>query len=99
MPVATETRIDHLTLVPPELLPDSASQHAAGVGTIIVTSFRLFALLPLRAQWTARITEFEWNHHFADVQQNGPFRLWNLRHEFLPETFSQLQQRVRQLLL
>jgi len=27
----------------------------AGVGTVIVTSFRLFAFLPLRAQWIARI--------------------------------------------
>jgi len=51
-----------------------------------VTSFRLFPFLPLRAQWTARITEFEWDHHFADVQQKGPFKQWHHRHEFLPET-------------
>ena len=51
-----------------------------------MTSFRLFPFLPLGAQWIARITEFEWNHHFADVQQKGPFKRWHHRHEFLPET-------------
>ncbi len=87
MPAATDTRIDQLQLVPPPPSHDSAaSPHAAGVGTVIVTSFRLFPGLPLRAQWIARITEFEWNHHFADVQQKGPFKQWHHRHEFLPET-------------
>lgn len=53
---------------------------------MIVTSFRLFPFLPLRAQWIAGITEFEWNHHFADLQQKGPFKHWHHRHEFLAET-------------
>ena len=42
--------------------------------------------LPLRARWVARITEFEWNHHFADVQDKGPFKRWHHRHEFRAET-------------
>jgi len=84
MPAATQTRIDELHLVAPPPTPDSvASPRAAGVGTVIVTSFRVFPFLPLRAQWIARITEFEWNHHFADVQQKGPFKRWHHRHEFL----------------
>jgi len=33
-------------------------------------------------RWIARITEFEWNHHFADVQEKGPFQSWHHRHEF-----------------
>jgi ligand-binding SRPBCC domain-containing protein len=87
MPAPTQTRLDQLHFVPPPPLPDSvASPHAAGVGTVIVTSFRLFPFLTLRAKWIARITEFEWNHHFADVQQKGPFKSWHHRHEFLPET-------------
>lgn len=53
---------------------------------MIKTSFRLFPILPLRAQWIARITEFEWNHHFADVQEKGPFKQWHHRHEFLAES-------------
>jgi ligand-binding SRPBCC domain-containing protein len=52
---------------------------------VIVTSFRLFPILPLRAQWIARITEFEWNHYFADVQDKGPFKRWHHRHEFRAE--------------
>jgi ligand-binding SRPBCC domain-containing protein len=86
MPSATQTRIDELHLVAAPASPDSIpSARAAGVGTIIVTSFRIFPFLSLRAQWIARITEFEWNHHFADVQQKGPFRRWNHRHGFQAE--------------
>ena len=36
-------------------------------------------------KWTAAITEFEWNHHFADVQQKGPFKRWHHRHEFIQD--------------
>jgi ligand-binding SRPBCC domain-containing protein len=86
MPPATDTRIDRLDRVPPLVSREPvASPHAAGVGTVIVTSFRLFPLLPQRAQWIARITEFEWNHHFSDVQEKGPFKQWHHRHEFLAE--------------
>jgi ligand-binding SRPBCC domain-containing protein len=51
-------------------------------------SFRVFPVLPLRARWIARITEFEWNHFFADVQEKGPFKNWRHRHQFLAETRS-----------
>jgi ligand-binding SRPBCC domain-containing protein len=86
MPAATQTRIDKLDLVPPPASQDPiASSRAAGVGTVITTSFRLFPFLPVRAPWIARITEFEWNHHFADIQQRGPFKRWHHRHEFLAE--------------
>jgi ligand-binding SRPBCC domain-containing protein len=50
-----------------------------------VTSFRPSCFLPLRARWVARITEFEWNHHFTDVQQRGPFKRWHHRHEFVTD--------------
>ncbi len=87
MPAATQTRIDELHLVAPLRSPDSVSSaHAAGIGTVIVTSFRVFPFLPLRALWIARVTEFEWNHYFADVQEKGPFRRWHHRHEFQAET-------------
>jgi ligand-binding SRPBCC domain-containing protein len=42
--------------------------------------------LPFRAQWIALITEFEWNHHFADIQKKGPFKRFQHRHEFSAET-------------
>lgn len=87
MPPATDTRLDWLTLVPPPNPPGSSTSDTslAGVGSLIVTSFRLLPVLPFRAQWVARITEFEWNHHFADVQDRGPFRTFHHRHEFSAE--------------
>jgi ligand-binding SRPBCC domain-containing protein len=36
-------------------------------------------------QWAALITEFEWNHHFADVQKKGPFKSFYHRHELIAE--------------
>ena len=86
MPPRDETRIDQLQLVappsPPNPLPDGP---LAGVGSEIYTSFRVIAGLPFRAKWIARITEFEWNHHFADIQAKGPFNSWYHRHEFISE--------------
>lgn len=83
MPAATHTRIDRLERKPPPSAHPGTL--AAGVGSLIVTSFRILPFLPLRARWIARITEFEWNHHFADVQDKGPFRYWHHRHEFVAE--------------
>jgi ligand-binding SRPBCC domain-containing protein len=87
MPAAMHTRIEELHLASaPSSMDSLASPHAAGVGSVIVTSFRLFSFLPARAPWIARITEFEWNHHFADTQQKGPFKRWHHCHEFQAET-------------
>jgi ligand-binding SRPBCC domain-containing protein len=86
MPAASATKIVHLTRMPPPSPPPSANTgQAAGARSTFVTSFRIFPFLPLRAQWIARITEFEWNHHFADVQEKGPFKTWHHRHEFKAE--------------
>ncbi|HET7893776.1 MAG TPA: SRPBCC family protein [Candidatus Sulfotelmatobacter sp.] len=86
MPAASQTRLIALNRMPaPAPLPGTSADKAAGVGSTIVTSFRVFPFLPLRATWIARITEFEWNHHFADVQNKGPFQSWHHRHEFAAE--------------
>jgi ligand-binding SRPBCC domain-containing protein len=79
MPAATGTKIVALNRV-------DAGDKAAGVGSTIVTSFRVFPFLPIRAQWIARITEFEKNRYFADVQDKGPFKSWHHRHELREET-------------
>jgi ligand-binding SRPBCC domain-containing protein len=83
MPAASRTKLTaiHRTPSPPVL--HLATEKAAGVGSTIVTSFRAVPFLPFRAHWIARITEFEWNHYFADVQDEGPFRSWHHRHEFI----------------
>jgi ligand-binding SRPBCC domain-containing protein len=82
MPVRSATQLLSLNRVPP---PGVHSEKVAGVGSTIATSFRLFPFLPVRGRWIARITEFEWNHYFADVQDNGPFKQWHHRHEFSSE--------------
>lgn len=89
MPASMATRLIRLNLVAPPPAPAGVSadvSKAAGIGSTIVTSFRIFPFLPARARWIAGITEFEWNHHFADVQETGPFRSWHHRHRFARET-------------
>jgi ligand-binding SRPBCC domain-containing protein len=87
MPAETHTRLDSLQRIAPPPAPDGhSSPSPAGVGSILHTSFRPISWLPVRQTWIARITEFEWNHHFADVQQKGPFKTWHHRHEFIAET-------------
>jgi len=93
MPPQTRTEILRLRIVPPPgVATDQATitdlQPFAGVGSEIVTSFRILPFLPFRMRWIARITEFEWNHHFADVQVKGPFQSFHHRHEFKRETRS-----------
>jgi ligand-binding SRPBCC domain-containing protein len=86
MPQASATKVIAINRVPPPPPPAAtANDKAAGVGTTIITSFRIFPALPFRARWIARITEFEWNHFFADVQDKGPFKDWRHRHEFVAE--------------
>jgi ligand-binding SRPBCC domain-containing protein len=90
MPPATRTVLVRLKLVPPAgVAAETATMtdrgNLAGAGSEIVTSFRVLPFLPLRSQWIALITEFEWNHHFADVQKKGPFKSFHHRHELLTE--------------
>ena len=85
MPPASGIKIVSLELKspPPDLSrPVAVTETLAGPGSRIVTSFRLSTILPFRKQWVSRITEFEWDHHFADMQEKGPFQSWNHRHQF-----------------
>jgi ligand-binding SRPBCC domain-containing protein len=87
MPPETGTQLAELKLMaPPGQSAKANLDSLAGVGSEIVTSFRLLPFLPFRAQWVALITEFEWNHHFADIQRKGPFKQFQHRHEFSSET-------------
>ncbi|MGA8429121.1 MAG: SRPBCC family protein [Candidatus Sulfotelmatobacter sp.] len=80
-------RVNRIAPPPPEGVGDSEQlpTNAVGTGSTIVVSFRMFPFLPLRAQWLSRISEFEWNHHFSDVQDKGPFKSWHHRHQFIRE--------------
>jgi ligand-binding SRPBCC domain-containing protein len=81
MPPRTATRIDSLRLIHPSGEPDLAD-----VGSEIVTSFKVLSFLPFRSTWVARITEFEWNDHFADTQKLGPFKSFHHRHQLKQES-------------
>jgi ligand-binding SRPBCC domain-containing protein len=88
MPRASATKVITINRVSPPPPPaGTANDKAAGVGTTIVTAFRVVPALPFRTRWIARITEFEWNHFFADVQDRGPFKKWHHRHEFVAQVF------------
>ncbi len=84
MPPATATRLVELRLVSPSGAP-AGGPALAGVGSEIVTSFRVSPYLFVRAEWIAEITEFEWNHHFADEQRRGPFKSFHHCHELTAE--------------
>ncbi len=82
MPSASGTLLLSVNRIAPPTSAGMANEKAAGAGSILVTSFRVISFLPFRQEWIARIVEFEWNHHFADVQKKGPFKSWHHRHEF-----------------
>ena len=82
MPAASGTLLLAVNRVAPKAQERATNDKAAAVGSTLVTSFLVLPFLPLRQKWIARITEFEWNHHFADVQEKGPFKSWHHRHEF-----------------
>ena len=87
MPPASGTKLIELHRLPAPALPSVRdAEKAAGVGSTINTSFRIIPFLPLRKRWIARITEFEWNRYFADMQDEGPFKSWHHRHEFAHST-------------
>jgi ligand-binding SRPBCC domain-containing protein len=59
---------------------------AAGAGTYLTVSFRPVPYSPIRMSWRVRIAEFEWNDHFCDVQEDGPFAAWKHCHHTRPES-------------
>ena len=90
MPPSSGTQLLAMKVVPPPgVMAASATVTGepaiAGVGSEIVTSFRILPFLPFRARWIAQITDFKWNHHFADVQKQGPFKSFHHRHELRRE--------------
>lgn len=89
MPSWQKVSIENLQLAPPPPRPFADSEpgdRAAGAGSRMTIQFRPLPLIPLRLAWDARITEFEWNSHFCDEQeQRGPFAYWRHCHSLKEE--------------
>jgi len=90
MPPESGTELLRVHLVPPPgVTPGQATvtseEPLAGTGSEIVTAFRMLPPLPFRRRWIARIIEFEWNHHFVDIQEKGPFKSFRHCHELMAE--------------
>ncbi len=79
-PPTNAAQLEKCDLAPPPAVPDNAS--LAGAGSRLVISARMVPFLPLRGEWIAQITEFEYLRYFADIQLDGPFKKWHHRHEF-----------------
>jgi ligand-binding SRPBCC domain-containing protein len=92
MPANLKTKIEEARIAPAPPIPASsnllpgARRIAAGKGSEIVISFRPVPIIPSRVRWTARIVEFQWNHHFCDEQVRGPFASFRHCHRTKSET-------------
>ena len=84
-PPSSGARLKSLKLMSPNLPDVAGSERMAGAGSEITISFRLLPYFPLRGSWTARILEFEWLHHFRDVEVSGPFEMFDHTHMFRDE--------------
>jgi ligand-binding SRPBCC domain-containing protein len=92
-PPSQHARIESASLAPPpphphpeDIPPGEIDSDIAGPGSLITLSFTPVPILPLRIHWQAQIVDFQWNHHFTDLQLRGPFRSWQHTHTFTPET-------------
>jgi ligand-binding SRPBCC domain-containing protein len=92
MPRWHKARVEEAQIIPPPSRPVAADNSprfrsiAAGAGSTVTISFRPFPLSPIRLPWEARISEFDWNDHFCDEQERGPFAYWRHCHRVLEET-------------
>jgi len=50
----------------------------------MIIDYTVSPLLGIPLKWKTRITEVIPNKSFTDFQEKGPYKLWNHRHEFIP---------------
>lgn len=46
--------------------------------------YKVSPLFHIPMKWKSRITRVEYQKGFTDFQELGPYKLWNHRHEFIP---------------
>ncbi|WP_263408440.1 SRPBCC family protein [Terriglobus tenax] len=94
MPKFLKVRIEEAALAPPPPRPVAADPAlrlksiAAGAGSRFIVSACILPLplINFRVPWEAEITEFQWNHHFTDIQLRGPFQFWKHTHSVEEQT-------------
>lgn len=50
----------------------------------MIIDYTVSPLLGIPLKWKTRITSVIPNKSFTDFQEKGPYKLWNHRHEFIP---------------
>ena len=50
----------------------------------MIIDYTVSPLLGIPLKWKTRITSVIPNTSFTDFQEKGPYKLWNHRHEFIP---------------
>lgn len=50
----------------------------------MIIDYTVSPLFGIPLKWKTRITEVIPNKSFTDFQEKGPYKLWNHRHEFIP---------------
>lgn len=69
------------TITPPSLQFRILTPQPIDIGTGSHIDYRL-ALFGIPFQWRTRIESFDPPHRFTDVQERGPYQLWQHTHEF-----------------
>ena len=50
----------------------------------MIIDYIVSPLLGIPLKWKTKIIQVDWGRSFTDFQENGPYRLWNHYHEFIP---------------
>lgn len=50
----------------------------------MVIDYKVSPLLGIPMRWRTRITQVNERNSFTDLQEKGPYKLWNHFHEFIP---------------
>ena len=58
----------------------------------MIINYKVSPLLGIPMLWQTRITQVDEGNSFTDIQQRGPYKLWNHFHEFIPNKYGVLMK-------